>query len=166
MNDDIASLYDYNRWADRKILEACRQLTPEQYAAEPVPGWSSVRSTITHIAIVTDAWLRGVTGEDVTSFPIEEDMPTLDDAERLLDGAYQTFESALPSLTPERLAAIQTFRGGGRSAILPPGVVLRHVVNHATYHRGQVASKLKRLGVEPPMTDLIFWAFEQIPQGG
>ena len=46
MNDDFASLYAYNRWADRRILEACRKLTPEQYGAEPVPGWSSVRSSI------------------------------------------------------------------------------------------------------------------------
>ncbi|HEY1859087.1 MAG TPA: DinB family protein [Gemmataceae bacterium] len=47
---------------------------------------------------------------------------------------------------------------------MPPWAVLRHVVNHTTYHRGQVASKLKRFGVQQPETDLIFWAFEQIPQ--
>jgi uncharacterized damage-inducible protein DinB len=42
--------------------------------------------------------------------------------------------------------------------------VLRHVVNHSTYHRGQVASKLKRFGVEQPMTDFVLWALEQVPQ--
>ena len=42
--------------------------------------------------------------------------------------------------------------------------MLRHLVNHSTYHRGQVAAKLKRLGVEPPATDLVFWAIEQTPQ--
>src|SRR4051812_49930937 len=60
MTDDFASLYAYNRWADRRVLEACRKLTPEQYAAEPLPGWTSVRSSIVHIAIVTEGWLRGV----------------------------------------------------------------------------------------------------------
>jgi hypothetical protein len=40
----------------------------------------------------------------------------------------------------------------------------RDPVNHSTYHCGQVASKLKRLGVEQPATDFVFWAFEQIPQ--
>jgi uncharacterized damage-inducible protein DinB len=43
-------------------------------------------------------------------------------------------------------------------------VVLRHVVNHTTYHRGQVASKLKRFGVQQAETDLTFWAREQVPQ--
>jgi uncharacterized damage-inducible protein DinB len=164
MKDDFASLYAYNRWADRRVLEACRKLTPEQYAAEPVPGWSSVRSSLAHIAVVTDGWLRGVAGESVQTWPTEADLPTIDDIERLLDRAYQTFEGVLPALTPERLTTPQTFRGRSRTAVLPPWVVLRHVVNHSTYHRGQVASKLKRFGVEQPMTDLVLWALEQAPQ--
>jgi uncharacterized damage-inducible protein DinB len=93
-------------------------------------------------------------------------MPTVDDAERHLERAYRTLDDLLPTLTPERLTTPMTLRGGGRSAMLPPWVVLRHVVNHATYHRGQVASKLKRFGVEQPPTDLIFWAFEQTQQLG
>jgi len=47
------------------------------------------------------------------------------------------------------------------TAVLPPWAVLRQIVNHSTYHRGQVAAKLKRLGVEPPITDLISWVKEQ-----
>ena len=38
MNDDFAALFTYNRWANAKMVEACRKLTPEQYVAEPVPG--------------------------------------------------------------------------------------------------------------------------------
>ena len=148
------------------MLEACRKLTPQQYAAEPAPGWSSVRSSIVHIAIVTEVWLRGVAGEAVETVPTEADLPTVDDAERLLDRAYQLFTDTVPSLTPEQLATPRTFRGRSRVAVLPPWVVLRHLVNHSTYHRGQVAAKLKRLGVEPPGTDLVLWAFEQIPQQG
>ena len=88
----------------------------------------------------------------------------MDDAERLLDRAEQLFNAMLPTLTPERLATPVTMRGGGRTAVLPPWGVLRHIVNHSTYHRGQVASKLKRFGVEQPGTDFVLWLFEQIPQ--
>jgi hypothetical protein len=45
MQDDIVALFAYDRWANRRVLDACRTLTAEQYGAEPVPGWSSVRST-------------------------------------------------------------------------------------------------------------------------
>jgi uncharacterized damage-inducible protein DinB len=164
MNDDLVSLYAYNRWADRRVLDACRKLTPEQYVAEPLPGWSSVRSSIAHIAIVTEVWLRSVAGENVETVPTEEELPTVEDAERILDRADQIFHQAVPALTPEQLAAPRTFRGRGRSAILSPWIVLRHIVNHSTYHRGQVAAKLKRLGVELAATDMVLWAFEQIPQ--
>ena len=37
MNDDFVSLFTFNRWANARMLDACRKLTPEQYAAEPVP---------------------------------------------------------------------------------------------------------------------------------
>jgi uncharacterized damage-inducible protein DinB len=165
MNDDVASLLEYDRWADRKMLDACRGLTAEQYAAEPVPGWGSVRSTVVHIAIVTEGWLRGLTGEDVVSVPTEDELATVDDAGRWLDRAWATADALAPNFTPEWLNAPMTLKRGPRTAVLPPWVVIRHVVNHATYHRGQVAAKLKRLGVEPPATDLVFWAFERLAPG-
>jgi uncharacterized damage-inducible protein DinB len=161
MNDDFVSLYAYNRWADGLVLGACRKLTPDQYAAEPAPGWASVRSTIVHVAVVTEGWIRGLTGENVVNVPTEDDLPTVDDAERHLDRAYTVLEQVLPTVTPEWLATPRLFQGGGRSATLPPWTVLRHVVNHATYHRGQAASKLRRFGIEQPPTDFIFWVFGQ-----
>jgi uncharacterized damage-inducible protein DinB len=164
MRDDFTSLFAFNRWANAKMLDACRKLTPEQYAAEPVPGWSSVRFTVHHIAIVTDGWLRGLASDPDQSFPTEAELATVDDAARLLDRAYRRFDELLPTLTPERLHTVVTLQRRGRTATLPPWAVLRHIVNHTTYHRGQVASKLKRFGIQQPETDLVYWVFEQVPQ--
>ena len=164
MQDDFASLFAFNRWANAKMLDSCRKLSVEQYAAEPVPGWSSVRSTVHHIAIVTEGWLRGLAADPDESVPTEMELPTVDDAERLLERAYRRFDELLPSLTSERLATPVTYRRRGRTATLPPWALLRHVVNHTTYHRGQVASKLKRFGIQQAETDFVFWVFEQIPQ--
>jgi uncharacterized damage-inducible protein DinB len=164
MQDDFTSLFAFNRWANAKMLDACRKLTPEQYGAEPVPGWGSVRSTVYHIAVVTDGWLRTLADDPDQSLPNEAEMQTPDDAARILELADRTLDTILSSLTPERLATPRTFSRRGRTAVLPPWMVLRHVVNHTTYHRGQVASKLKRFGIQQPETDLVYWAFEQIPQ--
>src|SRR5207253_270276 len=106
---DFVSLFAYNRWADRKVLEACRKLTPEQFNKEPVPGWSSIQSSLAHIAIVIDGWLRGVAGENVVTAPKESDLPTVDDVEKLLDKAYANFEAILPTLSPEDLATVRVF---------------------------------------------------------
>jgi uncharacterized damage-inducible protein DinB len=164
MNDDFVSLFAFNRWANDKMLDACRKLTPEQYAQEPIPGWPPIRSTVYHIAVVTDGWLRAVADDPDQTFPTEAEVPTVDDAARILDRAYRTLDRLLPTVTPEVLATPRTMQRRGRTAVLPPWVVLRHVVNHTTYHRGQVASKLKRFGIQQAETDLVYWAFEQLPQ--
>jgi uncharacterized damage-inducible protein DinB len=164
MNDDFAALFAFNHWANDKMLAACRQLTSEQYTAEPVPGWSSVRFTVWHIAVVTDGWLRTLAEDPDQSFLSEAELPTVDAAAGLLERAYKTWDSLSRKLTPELLATPRTIQRRGRTAFLPPWVVLRHVVNHTTYHRGQVASKLKRFGIQQAETDLVHWAREQFPQ--
>jgi uncharacterized damage-inducible protein DinB len=164
MHDDFTSLFGFNRWANAKMLDACRKLSPEQYAAEPVPGWKSVRFTVWHIVIVTDGWLRALANDPDQSFPSETEVPTPDAAVQVLERAYRTLDALLPTLTPELLATPRTLSRRGRTITLPPWLVLRHVVNHTTYHRGQVASKLKRFGIEQAETDLVYWAYEHIPQ--
>jgi uncharacterized damage-inducible protein DinB len=163
MQDDFESLYAYDRWANNKMLDACRKLSPEQYTAEPVSGWSSVRFTVWHIAAVTDWWLRILAEDADQRFRAEAEVPAVEDAARLLERAYQTFDALLPSLTPELLNTNRTCKGGGWTLVMPLWLLLRHVVNHGTYHRGQVASKLKRFGIEQAITDLPFWAMEQMP---
>lgn len=164
MNDDFQSLYAFNRWANDKMLDACRKLTAEQFVAEPVPGWKPVRTTVWHIAIVTEGWLKAVSDIENVTFPAETEVATPVDAAKILDRAYTLFDSLAPKLTPEFLNTPRTFSRRGRTVVLPPWVVLRHIVNHATYHRGQVASKLKHFGIQQAETDLVYWAYEQIPQ--
>jgi uncharacterized damage-inducible protein DinB len=164
MQDDIAAVFAYDRWANRKVLDACRKLTAEQYLAEPVPGWSSMRSTIYHIALATEFNLRALIGDSDDRVPTEADLATVDDAAQFLERAYRRFEELRPTLTPERLNTVLTLRAVGRTFTLPRWAVLRHIVNHSTYHRGQIASKLKRFGIEQPNTDFFWWMIEQIPR--
>ena len=164
MQDDVVALFAYDRWANRHVLDACRKLTPEQYVAEPVPGWSSVRSTIYHIALATEFNLRTLAGDPDDRIPTEAEQATVDDAARLLERAECRFEEIYPTLTPEWLNTLLTLSAVGRTFTLPRWAMLRHIVNHSTYHRGQVASKLKRFGIEQPNTDFFFWVIEQIPQ--
>lgn len=164
MQDDVLALFAYDRWANNRVFDACRRLTAAQYVAEPVPGWSSVRSTVYHIVLAT-AWnLRTVAGDPDKSMPTEAEVATVDDAARLLERAYSRFEELRPTLTPERLNTVLTLHAIGRTFTLPRWAVLRHIVNHSSYHRGQVASKLKRFGIEQSITDFFWWVIEQVPQ--
>jgi uncharacterized damage-inducible protein DinB len=164
MQDDIVALFAYDRWANRRVLDACRELTAEQYGAEPVPGWWSVRSTISHIALATELNLRTLASDPDDRMPTEADLATVDDAAQLLERSYRRFEELRPTLTPEWLNTMLTLRAIGRAFTLPRWAILRHIVNHSSYHRGQVASKLKRFGIEQQITDFFWWMIEQVPQ--
>src|SRR6185312_7653151 len=100
--------------------------------------------------------------ENVTTLPTEAEVPTLEDAVRLLAQGHDAFDQLLAVATPGKLAAIWTTRDPrGNERKFPYWIAYRHVVNHATYHRGQIASKLRRLGVTPPITDMVWWAVEK-----
>ena len=136
MQDDIVALFAYDRWANRAVLDACRKLSAEQYSAEPVPGWSSVRSTISHIALATELNLRSLGGIPDDQIPTEAELATVDDVARLLDRSYRRFEELRPSFMPDWLNTVLTLRAIGRTFTLPRWAILRHIVNHSSYHRG------------------------------
>ncbi len=166
MQDDVAALFAFDRWANGRMFEACRKLTAAQFVAEVVPGWASVRSTVHHIVMATEFNLRSLGGGADEGFPAEADVATVDDAAGLLERAYGRFEAVRPLFTPEWLDSLLTLQAIGRAFTLPRWAILRHIVNHSSYHRGQVASKLKRFGVEQEITDLFWWVIEQVPQEG
>lgn len=167
MTDNLATLFAYTRWADARLLDACRLVPLERYAAEVEPGWASLRSTVVHIAGATDLWVRRFLGQPAEGFVPESEFATPDDAARLLANAHDALDRLARDLSPEQLAAPFTYRNlRGQLATAPLWAALRHVANHETYHRGQAASKLRRLGVEPPLTDFVLWAMEQTPQPG
>ncbi|KAA0253109.1 hypothetical protein FBQ97_10280 [Acidobacteria bacterium ACD] len=159
--DDLASLFAYNAWADAKTVDSIRPLPPESYTRGLGGGWPSLRATLVHLASATDNWAERFEGRDATRLLTEEELPTLGDAEGLLQRSQRRFEALLPTLGAERLRepfAWRNLQNEVRTA--PTWVVLRHVVNHASYHRGQVSSMVRRLGGTPAPTDMVRWGIE------
>jgi uncharacterized damage-inducible protein DinB len=162
VNDDLASLYDYTRWANSRVIHALEGLTPEQYTQELGGGWSSLRATFVHLAGATWAWNERFRGRDATTLPKEADLPALADAVEVLGKADSELKGFLESLAPEQLARAFTWKNlAGQERTTLFWTVLRHVVNHGTYHRGQIASMVKRVGGKPLSTDMVVWGIER-----
>lgn len=161
MKDDLSSLYAYNAWANARVADSLAPLTKEQYTKELGGGWPSIRATWVHLAGATDAWARRFSGADATTLPKESELPKLADATALAQDAQRRLEAFLATLTPNRVAGPfrwKNLKGEERTA--PFWAVLRHVVNHATYHRGQISSMVKRVGGTPKSTDMVLWGIE------
>jgi uncharacterized damage-inducible protein DinB len=148
--DDLASLYAYNSWANARVLETLRALPEGDYVKEQGGGWPSLRATFVHIAGATDAWAERFSGRDATRLATVEELPRLEDAARVLLAAEAKHARLLPTYTSRRLAEPFTWKNlKGETKAAPFWTVVRHVVNHQTYHRGQVAAIARRLGHAP-----------------
>lgn len=166
MKDDLFSLYDYDKWATDRVAGALRALSAEQYGREMGGGWPSIRATFVHVAGATWAWSERFAGRECTRLPAPEEVPGLEDAVALAEKGRAGIEALLPSFGPERLAAPfswKNLKGEAKTATL--WTVVRHVVNHASYHRGQISSMIKRVGGTPVATDMVFWGIERHAEG-
>jgi uncharacterized damage-inducible protein DinB len=161
MQDTLASMFEYNRWADERLLTACGQLTDEQYAREIGGSFPSIRATVAHHAGALRAWGTRFEGGVVTALPSESEVPDTGTALRLVVEGYETLVREA-GRAGEELNQIFTYRSiRGFMVSLPRWALLRHVVNHGTYHRGQIANMMRQVGAAPPSTDFFLWAMEQ-----
>ena len=160
---DCRLLVDYHYWARDRILDAVAPLTPEQFTRDMGNSFRSVRDTLTHMYFAEWAWHLRWIGQSPTA-PLQPDMfadaPSLRQAWQEHEGNMRAFlertgDEGLPKVIEYKLISGQP----GASILWQ---MLQHVVNHATYHRGQVTTMLKQLGAAPPKsTDLIVFYRER-----
>lgn len=158
----IRTLYQYSEWANERLLEAIKALTPEQIARDFGGSHRSIRDTLAHIAVAEYLWLERWKGESPTELP---DWHSTADIERLAEELRKIARERNARL--DRVSADdlqQQFRAKNlkrdMTFELPLGMMLLHVANHSTYHRGQLSSLIRQAGGKPPATDITVFAAE------
>lgn len=158
----LQTLLTYHRWAELRVLEGCRPLSLDEYANPLEGGWSSIRSIMVHLAGAADIWANRLRGQSPTHRPTEKDLPTLDAVAELFDATYLRLQDELARRDEAQLAAPWTYHAlDGSPRTIPLWTVFHHVVNHGSYHRGQLANRLARRGLAVPAMDLVIWAAEE-----
>jgi uncharacterized damage-inducible protein DinB len=153
--EELRELYAYNRWANRRILGAAAALEPEAFGKDMGSSFPSVRDTLVHILAAEWVWLARWQGTSPTGLP-SWDLATCDEVRKRwaeVEGEQQAFVEALTEADRRRVIAYRDTSGRAWETEL--GHMLRHVVNHSSYHRGQVITMLRQLGAETVGTDLI-----------
>ncbi len=152
---DIVTLLDYDAWATGRILEAVGPLSEEQYSKNIASSFESVGGTLVHIYGACRLWLDRWQGQD-DGGGLKTDKLALE-ALRSRWGDLRTELSAfLQSLPEDSLQAPFSYKDTkGRTHSQPLVQQMQHLVNHSTYHRGQVAAMLRQLGAQAVNTDLI-----------
>lgn len=151
---ELIDLFEYNRWAHGRTLGPACELTKEQYEREMGGSFPSLRATLEHLLAVEVVWLSRWEGHSLGEAP---DFTGLSDAsaiERLWHTFWHRQFAFLTALADDELTrpiAIRT--RSGIETVQPLCETMLHVVNHASYHRGQAASLIRQLGGTPVGTD-------------
>jgi uncharacterized damage-inducible protein DinB len=155
-------LFQYNAWADRRLLDACGQLTNEQFTRGLGSSFSSVRDTVVHLYGAEWVWNERFHGHSPTALLSGAGFPDLASIRVKLEEMDQYYIDYVSKMTQQDLDHVIRYKSfSGDEFSNPLWQSLHQVTNHATYHRGQVITMLRQLGVKPVSTDLIMYYREQ-----
>lgn len=153
---EILKLYDYNYWANRRVMAGAAHASPEQFLAPTAQSFGSLRGTLAHILDSECGWRTLWQHNTIGSFEaIKEDtFPTFDALERRWNEEELAMRDYLAGLRDDDLSGhvrytIET--GQTRDRLLWHCLV--HVVNHGTHHRSQAAAILRGYGHSPGELD-------------
>ena len=160
--EEMKVLYDYNAWANGRALDAASALSDEQFTKQMGSSFSSVRDTLAHIFGAEWVWLERFQGRSPAALPDVAQfaaLPGLRAAWLEHETRLLRFVAALTQEDLNRVMEYKTLKFGTYSN--PLWQSMQHLVNHGTYHRGQVTTMLRQLGAQPILTDLMHFYRER-----
>ncbi len=152
---DVIEFYRYDRWANGRLLDAVSGLS-EAEVKKPLGGsFGSILGTLRHILWSEWLWLgRWQPAEPGNLNPLSiSDLAELKSHWSAFERLQEAFLLTLRQADLARVISYQNPPGTTWSYTLAH--MLRHVVNHSTYHRGQVVTLMRQLGAKPPETDFL-----------
>lgn len=160
--DEAVRLFDYTVWANHRVMRSAATLTPEDFRRDLHASHGGVRGTLAHILSAEWIWLERFKGVNPTRLLDEGDYPDVVALRDRWAVIEEHRRSWLESLRPDALAETLDYRDTkGNAHAQPLWQLVQHVVNHGSYHRGQVVLLLRQLGAKPVSTDLVFWDRER-----
>ena len=161
--DYVRTLLDYNYWARDRTLASTTALPHEQLTRSLGSSFGSVLDTLVHMYFAEWIWYQRWIGTPSPARPDTSglrNLAALGDAWAPLEGQIREFVTGLGA---EDLLRLLEYRNlSGQVSITPYWQMIAHVVNHGSYHRGQIATMLRQLGAAPAQsTDLIVFFRER-----
>ena len=152
----LADAFAHHVWATRRLLDACRTLSPEQLATAAPGTFGSIIDTMRHLVGADAAYLFALTGgrwpmlDESSMGPAE-----LSTAMERHAGEWAALLEA--DLDPD--AVVIRYRDDGSEGHAPLGIRVAQALHHGSDHRSQVCTTLTLLGIEPPAIDV--WDFAE-----
>ena len=153
---------------NERLYAVCAELSISERTSHKGLFFKSIHGTLNHLLWADLLWLSRFTGDGSSAPPIGTDL--FDDFEKLAlarsdcDAKISDWANALDD---EWLAGPVTFTSKtyNTSCTRPGWLLVSHMFNHATHHRGQLTAVLSQMGCDYGITDLPFMPEENLPDG-
>ena len=155
--EDFRTLYAYNDWANRRIVDACRALDEPAFTRGCGGSFGSIKDTLAHIAWAEWLWLERWQHRSPkqAALPDASDLAAI---ERVMNEVARGQRSFVEGVRDEDLSErISYVNIKGETWEYTLSQMLQHTVNHSTYHRGQIVTLLRQAGAHGVSTDYLLY---------
>jgi uncharacterized damage-inducible protein DinB len=160
--ENLKRLLRFNEWANDRVFDAVAALTPEQQTQDLGASFPSIALTAGHMVAGEWIWLQRWLGISNSTFPDWAASTDIADLRRRLLELQNERAAFIDGLTDADILLPRRYKlMSGLEDEQPLDVMVTHVVNHATYHRGQIAAFFRQIGLKPIGTDFITFAREK-----
>jgi len=157
---DPEKLFAYHQWATQKVLQLVEDSGEEYYTKAGQNSFPSIRETVAHVIGVEKMWFKRMNGVKSPEFE-HFDVDTVEKAKNALLLLHAEMELYFASLSEESWQEELDYRNmKGDEFRHSREEMLFTVVNHASYHRGQITSLLRQFGKAGIPLDYIYFQKE------
>jgi uncharacterized damage-inducible protein DinB len=154
----LAKHLEYSLWASLQVLEATAKMPEAALEADRGNSFGGILATLQHIYRADRVWGRRMGGEPAAPFAVAGESLTVREMQEMwpsvLNGMAEWVRAQDEAVIEGRLDWIN-IKGEAKSELRYK--ILLHVVNHASYHRGQVITMIRQAGGEAVSTDLVYY---------
>jgi uncharacterized damage-inducible protein DinB len=160
--DYVRAMASYNRWQNENTYGAAGALTDNQRKESRGAFFGSIHGTLNHLLWGDQMWMSRFAGTPKPRAPGIPGSEAMYEAWTDLVHERRSFDQVIlewaNGISADWLSGDLTWFSAatGREVTKPKWLLVAHMFNHQTHHRGQVHCMLTQCGVKPGATDLPF----------
>lgn len=150
---------EYNQWMNHKLYSLCASIPDAERKQDNKAFFKSIHSTLNHIMYGDLAFMSRLTGHPKQVPELGEDIHTnFDDLREARSDLDVRILNWAATVSEDWLGENLTYESkvDGKHRTLPKWVIVTHMFNHETHHRGQITTLLSQMELDIGSTDIPF----------
>lgn len=147
MKETVLMLAKYNLWANSRMIEVLVKLPAEKLDAELVSSFPTIHKTVWHCVRAENIWLQRLNLVENPVWMGDSDRPINELCDMWLESGREFISFIEKQFDDSSFTHVFQFYRDKQAHKMQVFHTLLHAFNHNTYHRGQLVTMLRQVGV-------------------